>query len=65
MGPVSCPTPAKSGYADARTARTEATRIRADKRGSALIPYQCPCGSWHLKSRDNLAARVAAALKEN
>lgn len=62
---MSCPTPSKAAYADARVARTEAVRIRVDRRGPALIPYPCPCGSWHLKSRDNLAARAAAALKEN
>lgn len=46
-GPGGCPTPQKRRFDSREAAEREAPASR--------MPYRCPCGDWHLKTRKGAA----------
>lgn len=49
---MTCPTPRKRRFRDRISAALFAARdAAAAGRDRTTVPYLCPCGSWHVKSR--------------
>ena len=48
---IECPTPAKRRYATPQAAQCASRRQALWADGRFLRAYDCPCGWWHLTSR--------------
>lgn len=59
---TACPTPWKTVFRSEQAARTEAARIKHDRRGPGGDVYPCDCGGWHLTRGESLGSKIHRAL---
>ena len=59
-----CPTPRKTKFPSLGAASSMALKA-SRKWGTALRPYQCDCGSWHLTRWATYPPTTPAAIKEH
>lgn len=58
-----CPTPTKRAYDDKAGALGHARWLRRGGASVDVLPYRCPCGSWHVgHSQVSLRRRIRRAI---